>query len=138
MKKQTGFTLIELMIVIAVIGLLAAIALPSYLDHMRKARRSAAQGLMLDTSNREEQYLLDKRLYTNSFASLSIVRDDFNCTGTPTQCTNDWYRVTIVVDNAAAPPNYAITAQALGSQVVDGDLTLDSTGAKTSTMPDRW
>ena len=140
MKKQTGFSLIELMIVVAIIAALAAIALPSYQDHMRKARRSAAQGLMLDTTNREEQYILDKRQYTNSFGDLSIKRDDFDCTSTPTQCTNIWYTVTIpVLNNAATPPTYTITATAQpGSQFVDGDLSLDSTGAKTSTEPDRW
>lgn len=140
MKKQTGFSLIELMIVVAIIAVLAAITFPSYQEHMRKARRSAVQGLMLDTTNRQEQYILDKRLYTNSFGDLSIVRDDFDCTTTPTQCTNIWYTVTIpVLNNAATPPTYTITATAqAGSQFVDGDLSLDSTGAKTSTKPDKW
>ena len=55
MKKQRGFTLIELLIVVAIIAIFAAIALPSYQNHMRKARRTAAQGLMMDTISRQAQ-----------------------------------------------------------------------------------
>jgi type IV pilus assembly protein PilE len=135
MKKQTGFTLIELLIVVAIIGILAAIAYPSYLDQMRKARRSAAQALLLDASNREQQYFLDKRQYTANFtgasSSLSIKNTDFDCTTDATKCSNTWYDVTITVDNAATPPSFTITATAKGTQAVDGNQILDSTGAKT-------
>lgn len=136
MKKQTGFTLIELMIVIAVIAVIAAIAMPSYDNHMRKARRSAAQGLMLDVSNRQVQYLLDKRQYTDSFAAISTVRDDFDCTSVATKCSNDFYDVTITVDPDATPPTFLITATAKGRQLPDGNLTLNSAGGKTPA--DKW
>ena len=136
MKKQIGFTLMELMIVVAIIAIIASIALPSYADHMRKARRSAAQGLMLDTTNRETQYILDKRQYTNSFANISTTRDDYDCTTVATKCSNSFYDVTIAVNNAATPPTFTITATAKGSQTKDGNLTLDSTNAKTPS--DKW
>ena len=136
MKKQFGFTLIELMIVVAIIAIIAAIALPSYDNHMRKARRTAAAGLMLDTTNRETQYILDKRQYTNSFVDISTKRDDYDCTTVATKCSNKFYDVTITVDNAATPPTFTITATAKGSQTKDGNLTLDSTGAKTPS--DKW
>ena len=134
MKKQSGFTIIELLIIVAIIGILVAIAYPSYLDHMRKARRSSAQGLMLDASNRETQYLLDKRQYTSNFSgtnSLSVSNSDFDCTTVVTTCSNNFYNISIAVDNSAAPPTFTVTATAIGTQAVDGNQTLDSTGAKT-------
>ena len=58
-----GFTLTELMIAVAIVGVLAVIAYPSYQDHLRKGRRSAAQSLMINIAAREQQYLIDARRY---------------------------------------------------------------------------
>ena len=55
MRKQHGFTLIELVITIAVVGILAAIALPSYQQYVIRSKRSAAQAQMMDIANREQQ-----------------------------------------------------------------------------------
>ncbi len=131
MKKHSGFTLIELMIVVAVIGILAAVGYPGYQNYLKKARRAEAQTVMLNTVNREEQYILDQRQYVDSFVSLGVKHENYDCTSVATECTNNWYEITIAVDNAAAPPEYTITANAIGDQADDGDLTVDSTGNKT-------
>jgi len=136
MKKQAGFTLVELMIVVAIVAILALITYPSYREYVKKARRSQAQSVMLDAVNREEQYILDKRQYTNSFTAMNLSFDDYDCTTVATECKSNFYRITIAVDNAATPPNYTITATALGQQATDGNLTLTSTGAKTPA--DKW
>lgn len=145
MKKQTGFTLMELMIVVTIIGILASFALPSYINHMRKARRSSVQALMMDASNREQQYLLDKRQYTSQFTDMSVKNSDFDCTTVATKCSNSYYDVTITVNSiintgttfpsytATAEPSFTITATAKGTQVKNGPyVALDSTGAKIS------
>jgi type IV pilus assembly protein PilE len=136
MKKQTGFTLIELMIVVAVIGLIAMVAIPSYNSQTQKARRSDAQQLMLDIANKQQQYLMDARQYTTSPATLSITKDGWTCSAA--NCTNSFYTVTVVANNAATPPTYTITATATGNQVSDGNMTLNNLGAKTLAGNTGW
>ena len=121
---RNGFTLIELMIVIGVIGILAGIAWPSYKNYVIRANRSAAQQFMLDIANREEQYMLDAR----SYATGSTVLTTLNMT-VPTAVSPNY---TITVTAVAGPPaGYLIKATAIGNQVSDSNLTLSNVGAKT-------
>ena len=61
--RNTGFTLMELMIVVAIVAILAAIALPAYNQYVIKANRRAAQAEMVEIAVREQQFLLVDRLY---------------------------------------------------------------------------
>ena len=122
--RSRGFTLIEMMTVVAIIGILSAIAYPSYLNYVKRANRSAAQQFMLDVTSREQQYLLDARSYTATIGTGGL-----NMT-VPTQ-VSPFYTMAIVADNTATPPTFTITATAIGSQVSDGNLTLNNLGQKT-------
>ncbi|HYT97847.1 MAG TPA: type IV pilin protein, partial [Casimicrobiaceae bacterium] len=65
-SRIRGFTLVEMMIVATLVGVLAAIAYPSYQEYQKRARRSAAETFMLDLANRQQQYLLDVRSYAGA------------------------------------------------------------------------
>jgi type IV pilus assembly protein PilE len=125
-RSSSGFTLIELMIVVVVVAILAAIALPSYQDSVRKATRRAAQAFMLEVANREQQYFLDTRTFATgdqaTFSTnlkVSIPKDTEN-------------KYTYKVDPVTGPPIcFTIKATATGSQAEDGNLTLTCTGEKT-------
>ena len=142
-RSVLGFTLIELMIVVAVVGILSMIGYPSYRNYLMKANRSAAQQLMLNIQNREEQYILDARAYTNVLGSsgLNISQEGWNCgAATSTTCSSSFYNVTVAV-TAGTPPTYIVTAAPVSGsyQVADGSLTLSSGGAKARTAGDlKW
>lgn len=125
MKKNRCFTLIEILIVMVVIGILAAIAIPSYNNQLIRGTRSSAQAVMMDIANKELFYLQAQRQYTSDYTQLGIA-------ALPSEVSN-FYAITINPDNAATPPTFTITATpASGTrQAADGNLTLDQSGTKS-------
>jgi type IV pilus assembly protein PilE len=122
-RRGNGFTLIELMITVAVVAILAGIALPSYLEQLRKGRRSSAKVTMMDIANREQQYLLASRTYADTATLLATgyaVPSDVSA----------YYTWAVTVDSTTVP-TFTITFTAVGSQAVDGPLTLDQAGNRS-------
>lgn len=131
---HAGFTLIELMVTVAVVGIIAAFAYPSYTQHIVKGNRAAAQAYVLALANRQEQFLLDNRAYTTT-------RDDLL---PPPGDVSRNYDVTITT--GTAPPTYTITATPSGAQATRDTkckaLTLTQDGTKgisgTGTVAQCW
>ena len=120
MKRARGFSLIEIMTVVVIIGILVAIAVPSYQNYLRKGRRAAAQSYLMEVTNAQQQYLMDARAYAPNVATLQKP--------TPTDVGN-FYAIGIAV--AGPPPSFTITATPSGVQAADGVLAIDNLGRKT-------
>ena len=116
-----GFTLIELMIVVAIVGILAAIAYPSYQDYVRRAARADAQADMLELA----QWMERRFTTANSYAFVNAPFDQSPRTGAP--------RYGIAIAVSANGLEYTITATPAGAQVGDlcGAMTVDQLGATT-------
>ena len=122
MKKQRAFTLIELMVTVAIIGILASIAYPSYRDSDMKSRRADAQGALLAYANSMERYFTENNTYLT--VSSTVVA--------PTNAGTTYYTIAISTSPVATASTYTINATPIDAQATDicGTLTLTSTGAK--------
>jgi type IV pilus assembly protein PilE len=138
--RKAGFTLIELMISVAIVGILAAVAFPSYTRYVVKGNRSAAQGFMFSLANKQEQYLLDNRQITTTVTDLL---------SPPVDVTRN-YTITITAGAAIAAGatllTYTIIATPTSVQASNdaqcGTLSLKHDGSKgitgTGTVASCW
>jgi type IV pilus assembly protein PilE len=132
-QSPQGFTLIELMITVAIIGILAAIAYPSYQEYIKKSRRVDAEGVMLGLANAMERHFTETNSYAGAAGTALVPAD----TGTPgiytiPAKTATYYGVTISIATASS---YTLSSAPTGAQSADkcGTLTLTHTGVKAVT-----
>ena len=135
MRQAKGFTLIELMIVVVIVAILASVAWPSYQSYLQRSRRADAQSMILSIVNKEQQYLLDARQYTDvvGIGGLAIAQQGWDCAlNAAKTCGNSYYDIAVTL-NAGPPPSFTVTGtpKTLGRQNVDGTLVFTSTGGKT-------
>jgi type IV pilus assembly protein PilE len=119
-RKAKGFTIVELVIAIAIIGILAAIAIPSYQQHLKKGRRADAQQFMSQVAQKQQQFLMDARSYAASLSELQM--------GTTPKSVSDYYDFTLTA--SAPPPSFLLVAKPKAAQAGDGDLSINNTGEK--------
>lgn len=128
-NKSKGFTLVELVMVMAIIGVLLAIGIPQYSDFMERSRRADGTTTLLDYAAEQEKWFFSRNTYTNARGNLG-----------PANSPEGFYAITL--DNAVAgvtcrgatPFNcFEIIATAQGRQGADADceiFSIDHTGAK--------
>jgi len=123
-----GFTLVELMIVVAIVGIIASVAYPSYQDHVRRTHRSAAKACMMEHAQFLERYYTTNLTYVGAAPNLAC-RTNGNLN----------QRYTIAVGNLGGN-TYRVTATPRGGQTADecGTLTLDQTGARGAAGAQCW
>jgi type IV pilus assembly protein PilE len=121
-RAQAGFTLIELMIVVAVAGILTAIAYPSYQNQVRKARMSQAQADLLEVAQLMERCFASNNTYQNCALPFTV-----------SPRTGTAYYVVTLATPARAQFTLTATPQSTGGQSsqICGTLTLNQAGVKT-------
>lgn len=139
--QKSGFTLIELMVAVAVIGLLAAIAYPAYTDSVIKSRRSDGKAKLLEVAQRQERYYTERNTYTTDFTQLGYA------TSSTVASDNGFYSITVAATSGSTIANsFTLTAAPVGSQTKDvkcNRFTLTNTNVKgissgTSTASACW
>ncbi len=150
-KPATGFTLLELMITVAIISILAAIAYPSYLDQVRKTRRSDAVAALLKTAQVLERCYTEYNAYNNTSCPAVDDADDSKLASAYTSTDEGYYTLSATVLDASAftlraVPNgdqandkcHTLTYNHIGSKGVSQDVDGDGTAGDKDDIKACW
>ena len=130
-KRALGFTLIELMIVLAILALIAIIAIPGYQDYVKRAARSEGKAILVTAASAEEQFFLNNKTYTTTITGTSGLN-------MANMSESGKYALSVAAGTTANPACtiatcFTLTATAQGGQAGDlecGNFTLESDGTK--------
>jgi type IV pilus assembly protein PilE len=140
-SKALGFTLIELMIVVAVIGVLAAVAYPSYKDSVRKSRRVDAQSALTDAAQRLEAFYARNAQYTVDMTDLGYDNANWNLVPQDVPNADQYYRIRLLNIGGCNVENcYRLEARPRNDQANDrvDRYRLWSTGRKQRRESGAW
>ena len=125
MKRNTlGYTLIELMVVVAIVGILASIAIPAYTEHVNKSRRIDGQTALIGLAQAMEGYYTENSTYVGAAVGATGIFPS----QAPLDNDGKLYNLEITAQTATG---FTVQATPINGQVGDGNLTLSNTGART-------
>jgi type IV pilus assembly protein PilE len=138
-RRGKGFTLIEMMITVAIAAILAAIVVPAYNTQIRKSRRTEARTALLDLAGRAERMYSTSNSYFGTTSAGQLLPPDLGYTGAwPITVGSGYYRVSL---SNSTTTTYTFTATAVGTQALDtqcATFTVDNTGNQTASDPTCW
>ncbi|HYD60472.1 MAG TPA: type IV pilin protein [Noviherbaspirillum sp.] len=129
LRRAAGFSLIELMVAVAIVGIIGAVAIPSYQNYMVKSSRAAAQSHLLEIAQAQQQFVVDNRAYASTLTEL-------NGMTTPPDISK-YYTVTIDV-TSGPPPTFIARATPKAGTRQASDVTLTINNAGTKEPSDKW
>ncbi len=114
-KPQKGFSLIELMVTVAIVAILAAVGMPMYQDYVKKAHRSAAAQWVSDIASRQGQFILDNRTY-GTLAQIGMT--------SPPSTVSDYYDISLTIVTGVAPFRFTASANPKSGGMHDGEASV--------------